>query len=62
MKQRKFDIGSSVYHVTPDSPWGIVLDCIYSIRHNEWTYLVSFGPDKASLEYMEEELSFNKSF
>ncbi len=60
--ETKFNIGDSVYHATPDSNRGIVLDCIYSLRNKEWTYLVAFGGDMESLVYYEEELTDTKIF
>lgn len=60
--ENKFEIGEAVYHITPDSYRGVVLDCRYSLRFDEWEYLVSFGPDKESLLYFDTELSKNKIF
>ncbi len=62
MKKPKYNIGQSVYHVTPDSDKGIVLDCIYSLRKNQWEYLVAFSANATSLVYYEEELTENKTF
>lgn len=62
MNKPKFQIGEKVYHVTPDSDQGIVLDCRYSMRENAWSYVVTFGPEKESLIYYEDELSTSKTF
>lgn len=60
--QNIFEIGNGVYHNTPDSDLGVVLDCRYSLRHREWEYLVSFGSDKESMWYYEDELREDKLF
>lgn len=62
MKEPIYKIGDRVYHITPDSDQGVVLDCMYSMRANAWTYLVAFGPDKESLVYYEEELNSSKTY
>lgn len=62
MIKPRYNIGQQVYHATPESPTGIVLDCIYSVRKNEWEYLVSFGANEESLVYYEEEVSETKVF
>lgn len=62
MRKPKFQIGEKVYHITPESDSGIVLDCIYSIRKGYWMYLVTFSPEKDSMEYYEDELSSTKIF
>lgn len=62
MNKPKFQIGERVYHVTPDSDQGVVLDCIYSLRSGRWMYLVTFGHDKNPIEYYEDELNTNKTF
>ncbi len=62
MKKPKYNIGQGVYHATPDSDKGIVLDCIYSLRKNQWEYLVAFSANTTSLVYYEEELTETKTF
>lgn len=62
MKSPAFKIGERVYHVTPESEQGVVLDCIYSMRKGTWMYIVTFGPDKEALSYYEDELSWTKMF
>ncbi len=62
MTNPKYNIGQSVYHVTPESDKGVVLDCIYSLRKNQWEYLVTFRANEQSLIYYEEELSENKIY
>ena len=58
----KFRIGEEVYHVTPDSPKGMVLDVLYSFRTNLFDYLVTFSSERGSLLYSELELSNHKNF
>lgn len=58
----KFRIGEEVYHVTPDSPKGIVLDVLYSCRTNLFDYLVTFSSERESLLYTELELNNHKNF
>lgn len=58
----KFSIGDTVYHVTPESPKGIVLDVIYSFRTNLFDYVVTFSAERESLIYSEHELSNHKTF
>lgn len=60
MRQPKFRIGDRVYHVTPESPAGIVTDCKYSLRYNEWGYDVTFDYLHESLTYYEDELTLEK--
>jgi len=62
MKKPKYQIGEKVYHITPESPAGVVLDCRFSMRDNSWSYIVAFGPEKESLSYYEDELTTNKTF
>ncbi len=62
MTNPKYNIGQSVYHVTTESDKGVVLDCIYSLRKNQWEYLVTFRANEQSLIYYEEELSENKIY
>ena len=62
MKKPKFEIGERVYHITPESDLGVILDCKYSLREDAWSYIVSFGQEKDSLQYYEDELSRTKVF
>lgn len=61
-QKNRFDIKQQVYHNSPDGPAGVVIDCRYSQRANEWEYLVSFGAGVETLWYYEEELSEHKVF
>lgn len=62
MKNPKYEIGERVYHITPESDPGIILDCRFSVRENAWSYLVTFSPEKESLLYYEDELTQSKIF
>ena len=59
----KFDIGDSVYHVTPDSPQGVIIDISYSVSKKHYQYNVSFGHEANDTVWCEEvELSESKVF
>ena len=62
MKKPKFLIGDEVYHITPESPKGVVIDVRYSFLTRLYTYDVAFSAEVATLEYQEHELSENKIF
>ncbi len=62
MKAPKFNISDEVYHITPESPKGIVIDCKYSMLNKRWVYEVTFGADTTTLFYEEHELSDVKTF
>lgn len=62
MNTPKFQIGDIVYHATPDSPKGIVIDIKYGYRTREHEYRVAFAPDVDSLWYYVEELSGSPIF
>lgn len=56
----KFSIGDKVYHVTPDSPQGVVYDVLYSYRYNHYTYVITWAIGE-NTENVEDMLSSNKS-
>lgn len=60
MKQPLHNIGDRVYHNTVDGQQGVVIDCTYSQRSDEWTCLVSFGFGGESMFAVKEELSKTK--
>lgn len=62
MKQPKYNIGDKVYHVTPESEQGMVLEAIYSLLHNRWLYRVTFGLRDNDYDYYEHELSETNQF
>ena len=41
--EHSFNIGDEVYHKTPDSDRGIIIDIKYSKLANKCQYVVSFG-------------------
>lgn len=59
--ESRFNLGDIVYHATPDSPQGIVLNARFSVLENLWEYMVTFGT-ASSLWYYSHELSNNKRF
>ena len=61
-QKNRFDIKQQVYYNSLDEPAGVVIDCRYSVRANDWEYLVSFNAGVESLWYYEEELSEHKIF
>lgn len=58
----QFKIGDKVYHIIPESDFGIVLDASYSILNNRWRYIVTFGIKDSDYIYYEHELSKTKIF
>lgn len=61
MRKPKFEIFQKVYHITPESPQGVVINIRYLYIENTHEYLVAFEHDK-SLWYSEYELSTSKTF
>lgn len=59
--QSHYSIGEEVYHITPDSPTGVVIDINYNVSTNTTTYIVSFGLDTVG-EYSSVELTNQKRF
>jgi len=62
MKNAKYNLSEKVFHVTPESDQGTVLDARYSMFYDKWEYLVTFTPNVESLWYFEHELSTSKTF
>jgi hypothetical protein len=58
----KFKLGEKVYHITPDSPRGIVVNIKYMFVERLFLYQVAFCEDKEALWYYEHEISTNKTF
>lgn len=57
----KFSIGDEVFHITPESPKGVVLDARYCLLARQWEYLVTYGyKDECICKQM--ELSKSKAF
>lgn len=61
MNKPKFEIGQPVWHVTPESDQGVVLDVKYSYLTKTHEYIVATGMVVA-LTYFEHELSPHKIF
>lgn len=61
MKLPKFSISQPVWHVTPESAQGVVLDIKYSYLTQQHEYLVAIGMEPA-LCYYEHELPPHKVF
>lgn len=59
----EYSIGAMVYHVTPESLQGVVVDISYSVLHRMVKYNVVFGirPDD-DVWCFEHELSTDKVF
>ncbi len=53
----KHNINDRVYHITPESPKGVVINAKYCLLTNDWEYQVSFSAGADSLWYYEHELS-----
>lgn len=62
MRQPKFKIGDVVYHITPGSDKGVVLDATYSLLTNRWLYRVTFGIRDNDYDYYEHELVTTQTF
>jgi len=62
MKEPVYKIGDRVYHSTPDSEQGVVIDVCYYFLSKQYQYQVAFSPVVASLWYYEHELQTNKTF
>lgn len=44
----KFNLGDEVFHITPESPKGYILDISYSFSKDRCIYLVTWGPSLES--------------
>jgi hypothetical protein len=61
--KNKYNRGDKVYHITSESPQGVILDIRYYFRSNIYEYFVVWG--HLSTEngyYWEEELSETKIY
>lgn len=58
----KYKIGNKVYHITPDSDMGIILDAQYSLLDGRWWYIVTFGIKDNDHTYYEQEITPFKVF
>lgn len=62
MKTPTFNIGERIYHITPESDQGVVLNIRYDYLNNLHEYLVTFSATNESLWYYEHELSKTKVY
>ena len=58
----EFNIGDEVYHKSPDSEKGIIVNIKHYVKSNLTTYLVATGFNNGEAECIAEELSYNKTF
>ena len=59
MIKNRFEIGQNIYHITPESPKGFIIDAVYSLLNNRWRYIVAFSINNETT-CEEFELSENK--
>ena len=61
--EHEFDRGDKVFHITPDSPQGLIIEWRYSSRSKSVMYNVIFGPYTNEDVWCDEiELSTEKTF
>lgn len=58
----RYRIGEYAYHISPESPKGVVVNARYDLSVERWEYLVTFGLDIEERWYMEHELSPHKIY
>ena len=46
MKKPKFNLGGQVYHITPESEVGIIIDIVYYYATDKFRYLITLSFDK----------------
>lgn len=57
----KYKIGQDIYHITSDSPKGVIVDASYSFHNNKVSYAVAWDFQNESI-CAEHELSDSKTF
>ena len=57
----KYKILQTVYHITPESDEGVIIDISYKVSTDEIQYLVALGFNN-EMWCLERELSSNKIF
>jgi hypothetical protein len=62
MKERRYNINNTVFHITPESPKGVVINARFDLLTGKWEYLVTFGLDIEERWYNEHELSEHKIY
>lgn len=60
--KNKYNIGDKVYHATPESDQGIVVDWMYTRYAGVYKYYVTWGPNNTENWYLDVELSPTKVF
>lgn len=61
MRTPKYKILQEIYHTTPDSKKGIIVDIIYHYNNDNLMYIISTGFDEEFTCY-ERELTTEKTF
>ena len=61
MKKNKYNIGDKVYHITPESPTGIVVDIRYYFSSDDYEYHVAWSPSEYNW-YTGNELTVSKIY
>lgn len=62
METPKFNILDKVYHITPESPIGVVIEIKYTYSSGMHEFQVAFSHDTPSLWYFDYELSTSKTY
>ena len=57
IRDPKFAVMEDVYHITPESPKGIVININYSVASRGFTYQVTFSAEEPAQWYYEHELT-----
>lgn len=60
-EEPKFFLSEPVYHITPESRQGVVIDVRYSFAYKKYFYLVTFSHEESDW-YSDVELSNDKTF
>lgn len=61
MKKPRFNIGQQVYYNLPDGIRLLIINCQYSMRHDEWTYLACNEQGEERI-FTDVELTETKQF
>lgn len=61
MFNNKYNIGDYVYHNTPDSQKGLIIDVKYSFKNENFRYLVAVGFEN-EYDCDEDEITKDKVF
>ena len=58
----RYRIGEHTYHISPESPKGVVVNARYDLSVERWEYLVTFGLDIEERWYMEHEAEYTRGY